>query len=34
MKRPVLKLYMLAAAKGWTVVSMKNGWKRVFAFEK
>jgi hypothetical protein len=23
-----------AAAKGWTVVSMKNDWKRVFAFEK
>jgi phosphoglycolate phosphatase-like HAD superfamily hydrolase len=23
-----------AAAKGWTVVSMKNDWKRIFAFEK
>jgi phosphoglycolate phosphatase-like HAD superfamily hydrolase len=23
-----------ANAKGWTVVSMKNDWKRVFAFEK
>jgi len=23
-----------AAAKGWTVVSMKDDWKRVFAFEK
>jgi hypothetical protein len=23
-----------AAAKGWTVVSMKNDWKTVFAFEK
>ena len=22
-----------AQAKGWTVVSMKNGWKRIFAFE-
>ena len=22
-----------AAAKGWTVVSMKNDWKRIFAFE-
>jgi hypothetical protein len=22
-----------AAAKGWTVVSMKDDWKRVFAFE-
>jgi len=23
-----------AAVKGWTVVSMKNDWKRIFAFEK
>jgi phosphoglycolate phosphatase-like HAD superfamily hydrolase len=23
-----------AAAKGWTVVSMKNDWKQIFAFEK
>jgi phosphoglycolate phosphatase-like HAD superfamily hydrolase len=23
-----------AAAKGWTVVSMKNDWKHIFAFEK
>jgi hypothetical protein len=23
-----------AKSKGWTVVSMKNDWKRVFAFEK
>jgi phosphoglycolate phosphatase-like HAD superfamily hydrolase len=23
-----------AAAKGWTVVSMKNDWKKVFSFEK
>jgi len=23
-----------AAAKGWTVVSMKNDWKKIFAFEK
>jgi hypothetical protein len=22
-----------AAAKGWTVVDMKNDWNRVFAFE-
>jgi hypothetical protein len=23
-----------AAAKGWTIVSMKNDWKQIFAFEK
>jgi hypothetical protein len=23
-----------APNRGWTVVSMKNDWKRVFAFEK
>ena len=23
-----------ANAKGWTVVSMKNDWKQIFAFEK
>jgi hypothetical protein len=23
-----------AAANGWTVVSMKDDWKRVYAFEK
>jgi hypothetical protein len=23
-----------AAAKGWTVVSMKDDWKRIFAFER
>jgi hypothetical protein len=23
-----------AKAKGWTVVSMKNDWKYIFAFEK
>ena len=23
-----------ARAKGWTVVDMKNDWKKVFAFEK
>jgi hypothetical protein len=23
-----------ANAKGWTVVDMKNDWKRIFAFEK
>jgi phosphoglycolate phosphatase-like HAD superfamily hydrolase len=26
-------LYDQAKAKGWTVISMKNDWKRVFAFE-
>jgi len=26
-------LYNEAKAKGWTVVSMKNDWKRIFAFE-
>jgi hypothetical protein len=23
-----------ATAKGWTVVSMKDDWRRIFAFEK
>jgi len=23
-----------ATTKGWTVVDMKNDWKRIFAFEK
>jgi len=27
------KLYDEAKSKGWTVVSMKNDWKRIFAFE-
>ncbi len=27
------KLYDEANAKGWTVISMKNDWKRIFAFE-
>jgi hypothetical protein len=27
-------LYDEARAKGWTVISMKNDWKRVFAWEK
>jgi phosphoglycolate phosphatase-like HAD superfamily hydrolase len=27
-------LYDLAIKSGWTVISMKNDWKRVFAFEK
>jgi phosphoglycolate phosphatase-like HAD superfamily hydrolase len=27
------KLYDEAKAKGWTVISMKNDWKRIFAFE-
>jgi hypothetical protein len=26
-------LYDEATSKGWTVISMKNDWKRVFAFE-
>ena len=27
------KLYDEAKQKGWTVISMKNDWKRIFAFE-
>jgi len=27
------KLYDEAKSKGWTVISMKNDWKRIFAFE-
>ena len=27
-------LYDEAKAKGWTVISMKNDWKHIFAFEK
>jgi phosphoglycolate phosphatase-like HAD superfamily hydrolase len=27
-------LYDQAAKEGWTVISMKNDWKRIFAFEK
>jgi hypothetical protein len=26
-------LYDEAKNKGWTVISMKNDWKRIFAFE-
>jgi hypothetical protein len=26
-------LYEEARSKGWTVISMKNDWKRIFAFE-
>ncbi len=26
-------LYGEAKSKGWTVISMKNDWKRIFAFE-
>jgi hypothetical protein len=26
-------LYDEAKAKGWTVISMKNDWKRIFAWE-
>jgi hypothetical protein len=28
------ELYDEAKSKGWTVISMKNDWKRVFAFEQ
>ncbi|MGA2257138.1 MAG: HAD family hydrolase [Thermoguttaceae bacterium] len=28
------KLYDEATNKGWTVISMKNDWKRIFAFEQ
>ena len=27
-------LYDEAKSKGWTVISMKNDWKRIFAFEQ
>ncbi|MGA7318713.1 MAG: hypothetical protein WBX22_32635 [Silvibacterium sp.] len=27
-------LYDEASSKGWTVISMKNDWKRIFAFEQ
>ena len=27
------KLYDEAKQQGWTVISMKNDWKRIFAFE-
>ncbi len=27
-------LYDEAAKQGWLVISMKNDWKRMFAFEK
>ncbi len=27
-------LYDEAKAKGWTVISMKNDWKQIFAWEK
>ena len=27
-------LYDEAKSRGWTVISMKNDWKRIFAFEK
>jgi hypothetical protein len=27
------RLYDLAMKDGWIVVSMKNDWKRIFAFE-
>jgi hypothetical protein len=29
-----LALYDEAKAKGWTVISMKNDWKEIFAWEK
>ena len=28
------KLYDEATNKGWTVISMKSDWKRIFAFEQ
>jgi hypothetical protein len=28
------RLYKQAKSDGWSVISMKNDWKRVFAFEK
>ncbi len=27
-------LYDEAKAKGWTVISMKHDWKRIFSFEQ
>ena len=27
-------LYDEAKSKGWTVISMKNDWKQIFAWEK
>jgi hypothetical protein len=27
-------LYDEAKSRGWTVISMKNDWKRIFPFEK
>jgi hypothetical protein len=29
----VLVLYEAAKKQGWTVISIKNDWKRIFAFE-
>jgi hypothetical protein len=26
-------MYDLAKKQDWTIISMKNGWKRIFAFE-
>ena len=31
---PTQALYDEAKKQGWTVISMKNDWKRIFAFEK
>jgi hypothetical protein len=28
------RLHKQAKSDGWSVISMKNDWKRVFAFEK
>ena len=28
------ELYEEAKAKGWTVISMKDDWKRLFSFDK
>ena len=27
-------MYGMAKQQGWTIVSMKNDWKRIFPFEK
>jgi hypothetical protein len=29
-----LGMYDMVKKQGWTVISMKNDWKRIFAFEK
>ena len=27
------EMYDMAKAQGWTIISMKNDWKKIFAFE-